>query len=567
MGLGSAMRPPASVHVFSKWMRSWCVRAAKQLVKGGEGTGGFPAAPSRVRTVSVSARKMMGAVGEQASLGLEDASLVKPGSLIAGRYACVGGADGSAEETLVVRNPATSAALQTLHSASRRDAVRAIESAHAAFLQWRHSAPSERYDLLQRWAAQIDGHEKDLARLLTLENGKPYAEALGEIRYGNAYVKWFAEEAVRMYGDHTMNTRDSRGLVIRQPVGVAAAITPWNFPCAMVTRKVAPAIAAGCAVVLKPAELTPLTALALAELAKRAGAPDGLFNVLVAASPKAVGEELCTNPLVRKVSFTGSTPVGKQLLSWCSSTVKRTSMELGGLAAFIVMDDACIDTAVAALMQNKFRNAGQTCVCANRIYVQQGVYDEFVHKVAEKVKALVVGDGLVETSSIGPLINAAAVAKANDHVRDAEAKGAKIVARAPFNAPAELASGHFFAPCVLRDATDEMKVSFEETFGPVAPIFAFRTEEEVLARANASPFGLSSYLFTRDIGRITRLSEGLECGIVGVNQGAISDARMPFGGVKESGMGKEGGRYGLEDYTIRKYILIGALNDPPAVCR
>jgi succinate-semialdehyde dehydrogenase/glutarate-semialdehyde dehydrogenase len=399
-------------------------------------------------------------------------------------------------------------------------------------------------------------HQEDLARLMTAEQGKPLAEARGEVAYGAAFVEWFAEEAKRVYGDvipAAMN--DRRYVVIRQPIGVVAAITPWNFPVAMITRKCAPALAAGCTVVVKPSELTPLCALALAELAQRAGFPPGVFNVLTTSDAAAVGRVLTASPVVRKLSFTGSTAVGKLLIRDCADTVKKVSMELGGNAPFIVFDDADLDAAVAGAMASKYRNAGQTCVCANRLLIQDGIYDAFAEKLAVAVGGLKVGDGMAEGTSQGPLINQAAVEKVEQHIGDAVSKGARILCGGQRHAK----GGTFFEPTILADVTPQMLLASEETFGPVAPLFRFHSEDEAVRMANDTEFGLAAYFYSRDIGRVWRVAEALEYGIVGINEGIISTELAPFGGIKESGLGREGSRYGMDEFTEIKYLCMGGL--------
>ena len=407
-----------------------------------------------------------------------------------------------------------------------------------------------------KWFGLLNEHADDLARIMTAEQGKPLAEAKGEVVYGASFIEWFAEEAKRIYGETIPATdANKRFLVIKQPVGVCAAITPWNFPIAMITRKVAPAIAAGCPVVIKPAEQTPLSALAVAELAQRAGMPPGVLNVITAdgANSIEVGKALCESDVVRHLSFTGSTEVGRILMKQCAPTIKKLSLELGGNAPFIVFDDADIDSAVEGAMASKYRNAGQTCVCANRLYVQDGVYDEFVRKLAEKTKTLKVGNGFEAGVTTGPLIDDAGIAKVEQHVADALAKGAKVLAGG------KKIGDRFFEPTVLANASSGMLCAREETFGPVAPVFRFKTEDEAIALANATEFGLASYFFSRDIGRIFRVGEALEYGMVGINTGLISTAEVPFGGFKQSGLGREGSHHGIDDYVEIKYLCLGDL--------
>ena len=432
----------------------------------------------------------------------------------------------------------------------------AIEAAHRAFPAWSKLLAKERSKIIRRWYELIVEHADELALLLTKEQGKPLAEAKGEIIYGAAFVELFAEEAKRVYGE-TIPTHkaDARVVIMKQPIGVVAAITPWNFPSAMITRKVSPALAAGCTVVVKPAEDTPLSALALAELAQRAGVPKGVFNVVTAKDPVPVGRALTESPLVRMVTFTGSTEVGKILMEQAAHTVKRVGMELGGNAPFIVFDDADIDRAVAGALASKFRNAGQTCVCANRFLVQDGVYEAFAEKLAAGVRKLKVGAGTEAGVTVGPLINAGAIKKVEEHVADAVTHGAHVVTGGK---PSQL-GGNFYEPTVLTGVTPQMKVSREETFGPVAPLFRFKTEEEAVRMANDTPFGLAAYFYTRNLGRCWRVSEALEYGIVGVNEGITSTEIAPFGGVKESGIGREGSHHGIEEFLETKYTLMGGL--------
>ena len=455
-----------------------------------------------------------------------------------------------------VTNPATGERLAQVADLGADETRQAVAAAEAAGAAWKKTTAKERAALLRAWFLRIQEEAEGLAELMTLEQGKPLAESRGEVTYGASFIEYFAEEAKRMAGE-TLPTHaaDKRLLVLREPIGVVAAITPWNFPMAMITRKCAPAIAAGCTVVIKPAEATPLTALALARLAREAGIPAGVINVVTAASPAAVGEVLTTDPRVRKVSFTGSTPVGKKLLAQCAGTVKKASMELGGNAPFIVFDDADLDAAVAGAIASKYRNAGQTCVCTNRFLVQEGIYDAFVEALAAKVAAMPVGDGREPGVMIGPLINQAAVDKVQRHVDDAVAKGGRLLCGGTSHALGQ----SFYAPTVIADATPEMAVASEETFGPLAPVFRFRDEEEAIAMANDTPFGLAAYFYARDYRRIWRVMEGLEYGMVGVNEGIISTELAPFGGVKESGLGREGSRHGLEEFTELKYVCVGGL--------
>lgn len=432
----------------------------------------------------------------------------------------------------------------------------AIEAAHRAFKPWSRLLAKERSAVLRRWYELIIDNADQLALLLTKEQGKPLAEAKGEIHYAASFVEFFAEEAKRVHGETIASPkRDARIVVMKQPVGVIAAITPWNFPAAMITRKVSPALAAGCTAVVKPAEETPLSALALAALADMAGIPRGVFNVVTCCDPVAVGRELTANPLVRMVTFTGSTEVGRILMAQAASTVKKVALELGGNAPFIVFDDADIDKAVAGAMQSKFRNAGQTCVCANRIYVQAGIYNAFASKLAAEVAKLAVGSGVEDGVNIGPLINSAAIDKVEAHIADAVAHGATVTTGGQRHAK----GGNFFQPTILSEATSAMLVAREETFGPVAPLFRFDTEEDVVAMANDTPFGLAAYFYARDIGRVWRVAEALEFGMVGVNEGVISTELAPFGGIKQSGLGREGSQHGLEEFLDMKYTMFGGL--------
>lgn len=458
-----------------------------------------------------------------------------------------------------VINPATGAPVSSVPLLGAAETRLAIEAAHQAGLSWKALPAKERSQLLRRWFDLVVAHTEALARILTAEMGKPLAEARGEIAYGASYIEWFAEEAKRVYGDVIPSPQtDKRFIVLKQPVGVVAAITPWNFPSAMLARKLAPALAAGCTVVAKPAEQTPLSALALARLAELAGIPRGVINI-VTGNPQAIGGEMTRNPLVRKLTFTGSTGVGKLLIKQCADTVKRVSMELGGNAPFIVFDDADIDAAVRGAMDSKFRNAGQTCVCANRIYVQDGVYDAFADKLAAAVARLHVGNGTDPAVTQGPLIDARAVAKVQGHIADALAQGATLAAG---GAPHAL-GGFFFEPTVLRGVTPNMLIAQEETFGPVAPLLRFRDEADVIAQANASEAGLAAYFFTANIARVWRIAEALETGMVGINTGLISSEAVPFGGIKQSGYGREGSHYGMDDYLDVKYFCLGDLDQDP----
>ncbi len=482
---------------------------------------------------------------------LADPSLLKTDALINGRW--VAGAS-----RFDVHDPATGQKLADVANLGSADADAAIAAANAAWPAWRSKGAKERSNLLRKWFDLLMANQDDLACLMTAEQGKPFAEAKGEVAYGASFVEWFAEQAKRVNGEtlpHFDNNR--RLLVLKQPIGVCAAITPWNFPLAMITRKVAPALAAGCPVVIKPAELTPLTALAAAELAIRAGIPAGVINVVTADSANsiAVGKALCASDVVRHLSFTGSTEVGRILMAQCAPTVKKLSLELGGNAPFIVFDDADIDSAVEGAFASKYRNAGQTCVCSNRFYVQDGVYDEFVQKFAARVGKAKVGNGFEAGVDQGPLIEAAAVVKVERHVQDALSKGGRIVMGG--KRLAGQGAGQFFEPTVMADATADMLCAREETFGPFAPVFRFKSEQEAIAAANNTEFGLASYFYSRDVGRIFRVGEALEYGMVGINTGLISMEHVPFGGVKQSGLGREGSEHGIEDYVELKYLCLG----------
>jgi succinate-semialdehyde dehydrogenase/glutarate-semialdehyde dehydrogenase len=483
-------------------------------------------------------------------LSLKDPKLFREQCYIDGKWVGAG-----SNATIDVTHKATGQILGTIPKMGAAETRRAIEAAYAAYPAWRARTAKDRAKILRKWQDLMMENQEDLARLMTAEQGKPLAESRGEIAYAASFIEWFAEEGKRVYGD-TIPTHavGKRILVTKEPVGVCAAITPWNFPSAMITRKAGPALAAGCTMVLKPATATPYSALALAELGERAGIPKGVFNVVTGASG-AIGGELTSNPLVRKLTFTGSTEIGKVLLEQCAKTVKKVSMELGGNAPFIVFDDADLDKAVEGAMASKFRNTGQTCVCANRILVQDGVYDKFAAKLTAAVNAMKVGDGLKGEVQQGPLIDMAAVAKVEEHIQDAVKKGAKVVT----GGKRHTLGLTFFEPTVLTGVTTEMKVTKEETFGPVAPLYRFKTEQEALKMANDTEYGLASYFYSRDIGRIWRVMEGLEYGIVGVNEGIISNEVAPFGGMKESGMGREGSKYGIEDYLEIKYGLIGGI--------
>jgi succinate-semialdehyde dehydrogenase/glutarate-semialdehyde dehydrogenase len=464
------------------------------------------------------------------------------------------GADNGA--CLAVTNPATGETIGSVPNMGAAETARAIAGANAAFPAWRKRLAKERAALLRRWFDLIIASADELARMMTTEQGKPLAEALGEVHYAASFVEWFAEEARRTDGDVLPTTgQDRRLLVLREPVGVCAAITPWNFPAAMITRKVAPALAAGCTVVVKPAEQTPFTALALAALAEQAGFPKGVLNV-VTGDPVAIGGELTGSAVVRKLSFTGSTEVGRLLMAQCAPTIKKLSLELGGNAPFIVFDDADVDAAVEGAMASKFRNAGQTCVCANRIYVQSGIYERFAVKLAEAVAALKVGRGIDPGVNIGPLIDGAAVAKVESHIGDALDKGARVLVGGKRHA----LGGLFFEPTVLADMTPAMRVAREETFGPVAPLFRFEADDEAVAMANDTEYGLAAYFYARDVGRIFRAAEALEYGMVGVNTGIMSNEVSPFGGVKQSGIGREGSRYGIDEYLEIKSVCLAGID-------
>ncbi|HEX7687507.1 MAG TPA: NAD-dependent succinate-semialdehyde dehydrogenase [Burkholderiaceae bacterium] len=478
---------------------------------------------------------------------LNDPGLLKTDALVGGEWVA-GGA------RFDVVDPATGQKLADVANLAGADALAAIAAADKAWPLWRAKTAKERHAVMMKWFQLIVANADDLARILTAEQGKPIAEARGEVVYGASFIEWFAEEAKRVYGE-TIPTTDNgkRYLVLKQPVGVCAAITPWNFPIAMITRKVAPALAAGCPVVIKPAEQTPLSALALAELAQRAGMPAGVLNVVTAdaANSILVGNELCASEVVRHLSFTGSTEVGRILMKQCAPTIKKLSLELGGNAPFLVFDDADIDSAVEGAMISKYRNAGQTCVCANRLYVQDGVYDTFIARLAEKARGIKVGNGFEPGVNQGPMIDANAIAKVEAHIEDALAKGARVVVGGA------RIDERFFTPTVLADVTPEMIVTREETFGPLAPVVRFKTESEAIALANATEFGLAAYFYSRDVGRIFRVAEALESGMVGINTGMISVAEVPFGGVKQSGLGREGARQGIEDYVEVKYLCLG----------
>ncbi|WP_374363068.1 NADP-dependent succinate-semialdehyde dehydrogenase [Pseudoduganella danionis] len=483
-------------------------------------------------------------------IALKDPSLLRHQCYINGAW--VDAPDGA---TLAVHNPANGAALGTVPYMGAADTAAAISAANAAWPAWRKKTAKERSALLRKWNDLMLENADDLAMIMTVEQGKPLAEAKGEIGYAASFIEWFAEEGKRVAGETLQSPWPDRRLVVtKEPIGVCAAITPWNFPSAMITRKVGPALAAGCPIVVKPAELTPYSALALAVLAERAGIPAGVFNVIT-GDARAIGGEMTSNPVVRKLSFTGSTAVGRLLMQQCAPTIKKLSLELGGNAPFIVFDDADLDAAVEGAIASKYRNAGQTCVCANRLYVQDGVYEAFAAKLVAAVAKLKVGNGAEAGVTQGPLIEEKAVVKVEQHIADAVAKGGKVL-----TGGARHALGHgFFQPTIIADVNSDMLVATEETFGPLAPLFRFHKDEEVLAMANNTEFGLAAYFYSRDIGRIWRVAEGLESGMVGVNTGLISNEIAPFGGVKQSGLGREGSTYGMDDYLVIKYICMGGI--------
>ncbi len=477
---------------------------------------------------------------------LKDKSLLKDKCYINGGW--VGGS-----ATINVTNPVDESVIGTVPKLGTAETRTAIEGAQKAQKDWARKTAKERAAILRKWFNLMMENQEDLAQILTAEQGKPLAESRGEIAYGASFIEWFAEEARRVYGETLpVPFPNGRAVVIRQPVGVIACITPWNFPNAMITRKAGAALAAGCAMVVKPAAETPLSALAIAELGERAGIPAGVFSVLTGKASE-IGGEMASNPIVRGLTFTGSTEIGRMLMAQCAPTIKKMGLELGGNAPFIVFDDADLDAAVAGAMASKYRNNGQTCVCANRLLVQEGVYDKFAEKLAAAVGKLKVGNGVGDGITTGPLINAAAVKKVEEHIADAKAKGGKVVLGG------KPMGGNFFEPTIITDVTTDMAVAREETFGPVAPLFKFKTEEEAIEMANATEFGLACYFYTRDIGRVWRVGEGLEYGMVGINEGIISTAEAPFGGVKESGLGREGSRHGMDEYLEIKYMMMGGL--------
>jgi succinate-semialdehyde dehydrogenase/glutarate-semialdehyde dehydrogenase len=493
---------------------------------------------------------MAGVPAGGSAMKLQDPGLFRQQCCIDGEWV-----DADNGTTFAVTNPASGAVLGSVPLAGAAETRRAIAAADAAWPAWRARPAKDRAAILRRWFDLLLAHQEDLARLMTAEQGKPLAEARGEIAYAASFIEWFAEEGKRVYGDIIPPPQSDRRLVvIRQPVGVCAAITPWNFPTAMIARKAGPALAAGCVMVIKPAEQTPFSALALCELAQRAGVPKGVLNV-VTGDAVAIGGEMTANPLVRKLTFTGSTEVGRLLMRQCADTVKKLSLELGGNAPFIVFDDADLDAAADGAMASKYRNTGQTCVCANRILVQDGVYDAFAAKLVDRVRALKVADGMTEGATQGPLIDGSALEKVEAHIADALAKGARVLTGGRRHA----LGGTFYEPTVLADATTAMQLAREETFGPVAPLIRFKTEAEAIAIANDTEFGLASYFYARDNARIWRVSEALEYGMVGINTGLISNEVSPFGGIKQSGLGREGSKYGIEEFLEMKYLCVGGI--------
>ncbi|MBW4055874.1 MAG: NADP-dependent succinate-semialdehyde dehydrogenase [Proteobacteria bacterium] len=481
---------------------------------------------------------------------LKDVSLLKQLCYINGQWLAA-----DSRQAINVTNPATGGIIGTIPKMGLNETRRAIEAASAAWPAWRAKTGKERAVILRRWFDLMMENQEDLAMIMTVEQGKPLAESRGEISYAASFIEWFAEEGKRIYGDTIpAHARDKRIVVIKEPIGVCAAITPWNFPAAMITRKAGPALAAGCTMVVKPATATPYSALALAELGERAGIPAGVFSVITGSSGE-IGTEMTSNPIIRKLTFTGSTEVGKQLTAQCAGTMKKVSMELGGNAPFIVFDDADLDAAVEGAVASKYRNAGQTCVCTNRLLVQAGVYDLFAEKLATAVAKMPVGNGLDAAVQQGPLIDEASVQKVEEHINDAVSKGARIT----LGGKRHERGGTFFQPTIICDVTPQMLVAREETFGPVAPLFKFATDEEAVAMANDTEFGLASYFYTRDIGRVWRVAEALEYGMVGINTGLISTEIAPFGGVKESGIGREGSKYGIEEFVEVKYLCMGGI--------
>lgn len=483
-------------------------------------------------------------------LNLKNKALLKTQSFINGEWVDTG-------KTFDVINPATGKVLAQVTDCGSKETEQAIEAAHIAFPQWAAKTAKERAEVLKKWYQLIMANKEDLGAIMTAEQGKPLKEAIGEIGYGAAFVEWFAEEGKRIYGDVIPNTAPGTRIVTtKQPIGVCGMITPWNFPSAMITRKMPPALAAGCTVISKPAESTPLSALALAVLAEEAGFPKGVINVVTTDDSSTVGKTLCESEKVRKMSFTGSTKVGKILMEQCAQTMKRMSLELGGNAPFIVFDDADIDAAVEGAIAGKFRNCGQVCIAPNRFYIQEGVYEEFAAKLADKMRNINVGDGFDEDSDIGPLINEAGLEKVEKHIKDAVDNGAEILVGGQRHEKGQT----FFQPTLLKDMKDNMKIATEETFGPVAPLFRFKDEDDVIHKANDTIYGLASYFFARDVGRVWKVAEALEYGIVGINSGLISTEVAPFGGMKQSGMGREGSKYGIDEFVEIKYMLMGGLN-------
>jgi succinate-semialdehyde dehydrogenase/glutarate-semialdehyde dehydrogenase len=497
-------------------------------------------------------RKMQDTLTKSARVAseLKDPRLFREACYVEGQWI-----QASSGQTIGVDNPATKEIIGRVPKLSGSETRRAIEAANTAFPSWSKKIAKERAAILRRWFDLLMANQEDLARLMTLEQGKPLAESRGEVAYAAAFLEWFGEEAKRVYGDSIpQHQADKRIVVIKQPIGVVACITPWNFPLAMITRKAGPAIGSGCTVVVKPAEQTPFSALALAELAERAGVPKGVFNI-VTGSPAEIGAELTSNPIVRKLSFTGSTEVGKLLMAQCAGTIKKLSLELGGNAPFIIFEDADLDAAVEGAIASKYRNTGQTCVCANRFLVQDTVYDAFAEKLIVAVNNLKPAPGLETGATQGPLIDDAAVEKVESHIRDAQSKGARILVGGHRHA----LGGRFFEPTILADVTPRMALAREETFGPVAPLFRFKTEADAIALANDTEFGLAAYFYGRDIARVWRVAEALEYGIVGINTGIISTEVAPFGGVKESGLGREGSKYGIDEYVEIKYLCFGGI--------
>jgi succinate-semialdehyde dehydrogenase/glutarate-semialdehyde dehydrogenase len=480
---------------------------------------------------------------------LKDVNLFKEEAFINGQWF-------GSDSTFTVSNPATNQIIASVANLDTKDAELAIVAAEKALPAWRNKLAKERAQIMRKWFDLIIENTQDLAKIMTLEQGKPLAEAGGEVIYGASFVEWFAEEAKRVEGSILESTwSDKRLMVLKQPIGVCVAITPWNFPIAMITRKIAPALAAGCTIVIKPAELTPLSALALAELAKRAGIPDGVINIVTADANQSIviGKTLCSSPTVRHLSFTGSTEVGRILMEQCAPTVKKLALELGGHAPFIVFEDADIDAAVSGAMSSKFRNSGQTCVCANRFYVHKKVHDQFVEKFAKALSVIKVGNGMEAGVTQGPLIEDAALAKVKKHVADALSKGAKLIT----GGKQAIEGKNFYEPTILANVNSQMLITYEETFGPIAPIIPFESDEEVIKLANNSQFGLASYFYSRDIGRVWKVAEALEYGMVGVNTGLISNEVAPFGGIKQSGLGREGSVYGMDEYLEMKYVCVG----------